>query len=111
MEFLQSMAIATIVSKKDELKAKPTEASGVYPPGRSVGLPSSWGSSKIVGFEARELQCHGCDARGIWPWKAQSNGLGKPLSFFVETPYGGQKDWTTPSGGELNGQRQENNNQ
>lgn len=61
MEFLQSKAIATFVSKKGGFKTRPTELSGVYPPGRSLGLPSPWSSSKIVGFEARKLELHGCD--------------------------------------------------
>jgi hypothetical protein len=86
VKFLQNRAIATIGSKNCGLKHRQIKPSGVYPPGGSLGLFSPWSSSKIVGFEARELVHHGRDARGIWPWNAKAGGLGKPLRFFAETP-------------------------
>jgi hypothetical protein len=70
MEFLQFKAIATMGSKNCGLKHKPIEASGVYPPGRSLGLLSTYSSSKIVGFEAQELERHGGDVWKISPRSA-----------------------------------------
>ncbi len=62
VKFLQIKAIASIGSKNCGLKHRPLKPSGVYPQGGSLGLVSPWSSSKIAGFEARELDRQGGDA-------------------------------------------------